>query len=770
MPPRRLLVAVFAGTAMLHFLVWATIPFRPYTVYAFAASLRASGRLESSRVPDFSPFYFHLHLLLARTGLSYLQFLHALEILIASLTAALFARLCLEFFPARVAVAGSLLFVLSPAPLMLSHLLLPEVWRLFFDVSALLAFVLYRRMRRLRYLIVSTLFLGLSASTRPTALVLAAALATALVALEGRRAWGPSLLVAAGPVLFLGLVAARNRALTGRLDPTVMDPGAVFYGSNNPASRGVVVDSPLLKDMEEFGLKEPDWAHVLYRRFAAVALGRSVSAGEASRYWSSKAVAFLRRHPGEAIRLAGEKLELLCRAWEPPDTIPAFELERDLRAAHVPLLPFSLLVSLGVVGLWVERRRIADVLPLLACGVAGTANVLLFYVNTRMRAPLVPFAAFFACAALDALRDGLGRRVWRAVGTGVLAALAFFALLQVPTDTEATLRESFFAQYSASLLRAEAANLRNQGSREKAASVVARAVSTAPFSAEEMTLANLPYPSGGPIAASLPEARAEVAAGRATRDRLFDLGVLLFNGRDLESARRVFTALDMSGGRFDRGGRCAPAPAFYLARIVELSGGERPDAERLFRSALRTAPGDATALAHLSLLLDESGRAGEAAAVREELFAERSDVDAAFALGRACLERGHAGEAALWHGRVAEWLPDFRRARLYAAAASFGAGDVTGAISHAEAAFSLREDPIGLESFILPAYERAARDEPASAPARFRLGRALRRYGRFSEARERLRETLALDPAFQPASRELSLLDRIKETAAPTRP
>src|ERR1019366_9738628 len=88
-------------------------------------------------------------------------------------------------------------------------------------------------------------------------------------------------------------------------------------------------------------------------------------------------------------------------------------------------------------------------------------------------------------------------------------------------------------------------------------------------------------------------------------------------------------------------------------------------------------------------------------------------------------------------GRVAQWLPDFRRARLYAAAASFRGGDVTSAISHAEAAFSLREDPVALETFILPAYEQAAWDEPGSAAARFRLGRALRRYGRFAEARGR---------------------------------
>lgn len=755
------MVAVVAGAAALHVAVWAAIPFRPVTIYTLAASLRAAGRLESSRVPDFSPFYFHVHLLLAQTGLPYAPFLHAVEILAASLTAGLFARLCLEFFPARIAAAGSLLFVLSPAPLLLSQLFLPEVWRDLFDVAALLAFVLFRRTWRLRLVVVAGLFLGLSASTRPTALVLAVALAAALLLCEGRRALRPAAILVAGPLLFLLLISLRNGALVGSPDPTVMDPGAVFYLGNNPTSRGTPADSPLLKQMEADVAGQPDYVHVLYKRFPAVALGHSVSAGEASRYWTQKAAAFLRRHPREALRLTGEKLGLLCRAWEPPDSIAAFELERELRAARVPLVPFSLLVSLGVVGVWTQRRRATHVLPLLACGVACAASVVLFYVNSRMRAPLVPFAAFFACAALDALSRGFHRRAWRTVGAGALAVLTLLALLSIPMDAETTLRHAWQAQYSASFLRAEAADLRNRGSREAAAVVVARAVATAPFSAEEMTLANLPYPSGGPVAASLGAARAEIAAGRATRDRLFDLGILLYEGRDLDAARAVFTALETSGGRFDRGGRCAPAPAFYLARIAELGAGERRDAERLFRSALRTAPGDATTLAHLGVLLEESGRLEEAAAAREELFAERPDVDAAFALGQACLERGRARDAGLWLDRVAEWLPDFRRARLYAAAGSFRAGDVASAISHAEAAFSIREDPAGLEAFILPAYEQAARGEPGSAAARFRLGRALRRYGRFSEARERLTEALALDPSFEPARGERTLLERV---------
>ena len=234
---RWLPAAVFAGAGLLHFAVWAAIPFRPFTIYKLAASLRAAGRLEPFRVPDFSPFYFHLHLLLARTGLSYAPILHAVEILATALTAALFARLCLEFFPARVSAAGSLLFVLSPAPLLLSQLLLPEVWRLLFDVSALLAFVLFRRTCRLRHVIAAALLLGLSASTRPTALVLAVALAAALLVTDGLEALRPAAVLVAGPLLFLSLIALRNAALTGSVDPTVMDPGAVFYlGTTRPAA------------------------------------------------------------------------------------------------------------------------------------------------------------------------------------------------------------------------------------------------------------------------------------------------------------------------------------------------------------------------------------------------------------------------------------------------------------------------------------------------------------------------------------------------------
>jgi tetratricopeptide (TPR) repeat protein len=751
---------VFAGAVALHAAVWASLPLRPVVIYPLAASLRAAGRLEPLRVPDFSPFYFHLHLLLARTGLSYEPFLHAVEIVAISLAAALFARVCLGLFAFRVAAAGALLFVLSPGPVVFPHLLLPETWRLLFDVGGLLALLACRRTGRLTLAAASGLLFGLSTATRPVALVVALALAAALLAVDGRRAWRASLLVAAGPVLFLALLAVRNRALTGALDPTVMDPGPVFYGSNNPASRGIVVDSPVLKQMEEFGPDEPDWAHVLYKRFAASAWGRPVTAREASRYWSAKALAFLGHHPRRALALAGEKVGLLVRSWEAPDSVPAFELLARLRDAHVPLVPFSVLAALAIAGAFFCRSALDGAFVLLAGAAACTAGLVAFYVNIRMRAPLLPYAVLFACATLAAARDAWRRKTFSRLTAGAAAVLALFGMFALPTDAGTSLRHAWRAKYDASLLRAEASRLRNEGKREEAAAAVGRAVALAPFVADDLTLANLPYPEGGPHALALGSVRDEAASGAATPDRLFDLGVFLFDAGDREGARGTFTALERSGRRFDRSGRVAPAPAFYLGRIVELGGGDRRDAEKRFRAALRTAPGDATTLAHLSVLLDESGRPHEAEAVRAELFAESSDVDAAFALGRACLERGRARDAAVWSGRVARWLPDFRPGRLTASAASFGAGDVGGAISNAEAAFSLREDPAALEPFVLKAYARAAQDEPASAAARFRLGRVLRRCGRFAEARERLDEALGLDPLFEPARRELILLER----------
>jgi tetratricopeptide (TPR) repeat protein len=757
---RALPLGTFAGALALHGAVWAAGPVWPVSIYSLAGALWAAGRLAPERVADFSPFTFHLHAALAGTALGGGAFLHGVEIVAAAATAALFSRLCLELFALRVAAAGALLFVLSPGQLVLPHLFLPEVWRLLFDVGGLLALVVYRRTRRLPLAAASGLLFGLSTATRPVALAVVFAIAAALLAIEGRRAWRASILVAAGPVLFLGLIAARNRALTGRLDPTVMDPGPAFYGSNNPASRGTFVDSPLLKQMEEFGPKEPDWAHVLYKRFAAAASGRPVTAREASRYWSAKAVAFLARHPRRAFGLAGEKVGLLVRSWEAPDSISAFELLGRLSAAHVPFVPFSLLAALALVGLWACRSRVGEFLPLLAGAAAGSAGLVAFYVNARMRAPLAPYAVLFACAALAAARGAWRGRTPGRLAAGAAAVLVLAVLFELPMDAEQSLRHAWQAKYDASLLRANASRLRNEGKREEAAVAVTSAVSEAPFAADDMTLANLPYPAGGPRAAALGRARAEAVSGAATPDRLFDLGVLLLDAGDREGARGAFAALELSGRRFDRGGRVAPAPAFHLARIAEAAGGDRAAAERLYRSALRTAPGDAATLAHLTVLLEEDGRPAEAAVIRDELFAVHSDVDAAFALGAAFLERGHASRAAPWLSRVAAWLPDFRGAQLLAAVASAESGDLSGGVARAETAFALREDPAPLEGPVLALYERAAREEPTSAETRLLLGRALRRYGRFGEARERLTEALALDPSLEPARRELTLLER----------
>ncbi|MEN8161573.1 MAG: tetratricopeptide repeat protein [Myxococcota bacterium] len=266
--------------------------------------------------------------------------------------------------------------------------------------------------------------IGGLALARENALILAGVLGLWLLALPGaetRRRLALATVFTAGIGAVLAPIALRNWWIGGELHLTTSQFGANLYIGNHSGAPGGY--EPLVPghgvEHERQDIQE----------LAEQALGRSLTAGEVSDYWTGRVIEYVRSEPGDFARLMGRKLALLVSTIELVDTEDQYataDYSWVLRTAGIwghfgVLLP---LATLGVFVTWPRRRTLWWLHAAIA---AYASTLLIFYVVTRYRYPLVPFLALFAGAGI------VGAAAWARARPRreVFAALAVVSVLAI---------------------------------------------------------------------------------------------------------------------------------------------------------------------------------------------------------------------------------------------------------------------------------------------------------------------------------------------------
>jgi Flp pilus assembly protein TadD len=267
------------------------------------------------------------------------------------------------------------------------------------------------------------LALGVFALNRPNALAYAVALVVWLGVRARGRYWRRALALACGVAIPIAPVAARNVLVAGDFVLISSHGGLNFYIGNNPEADGTYHRVPGITPSIEGQEKDA-------RLLAENAVGRRLRASEVSRYFYARAWAWIREHPGTALRLLCRKIAYVFNSTDLSLNYSYAYYSRD----EPTLLRFLvigpwLLVPLGLWGLAAEWRRVpgfplwASFVPIYGLSVAA------FFVSSRYRLPLLVPLCVGAGAALERLRGLIRGRQARALlgQVVVLAALALFA-------------------------------------------------------------------------------------------------------------------------------------------------------------------------------------------------------------------------------------------------------------------------------------------------------------------------------------------------------
>ena len=608
------------------------------------------------------------------------------------------------------------------------------------------------------------LTLGMLALTRENAMVLIAVVALwsimrrtdreadGTVGERVRRRTVPFLVALA---VVLTPIALRNFAVGGGFYVTTSQFGTNLYLGNNPLTDGTAGSLVAGRGAAEYEQRDAI-------ELAERATGRSLSPGEVSAYWTSRAVAFVSSQPWAWLKLMARKTLLLVNTTEMLDT----ESQESYAEWSIPLRlggylgHFGVLVPLAAIGLmltWPARRQLW---VLYALAGAYALSVVLFFIYARYRYPLVPFLILFAGVSIVGIYERLsansraGRafqtrqansRVGRAfqarqansrVGRAFQARQANSRVGRAFQARQADSRVGRAFQARQQMWSFLAGGGRWRSVLQVAAIVLLIVVTNRPMLSASRMRAITEHNYGAALQGDkrIDEALAHyeraVAADPTYVPAYSNMGAALSAQGRIDAAKRAYQrALELDPEFADA--------HFNLGNTL-LREGNAAAAIEHFERARRARPGAPELNHNLGLALAEAGRLDDAAAAYER----------ALALSPASVETLTAlADVESSRGRTAKALDYLRRSVALRPA---------DAATHYNVARLLLESDRAAEA--LPEFEEAVRLAPGKAEMRNDFGIALATLGRFTEARQQFREALRLSPGDAAAARNLAAL------------
>ena len=439
-------VALFAGALVVRLIYFSQLRGTPYfdvligdaREYDAWARRIASGQGLGTEVFYQTPLYPYLLATIFKIAGHHLFVVRVLQAVSSSAACVLVAIAGERFFDRRTGLVAGILLAVYPPAIFFDGLIQKSSLDLLLVSGLLCLLALISTTPRWTTIALAGVTAALLSLNRENARVLIPLVAAWLLARRrlprGFRlqAESPATHDTRWTIVFAAAVAAvlipvglRNYAAGGEFLLSTSQAGPNFYIGNHAGASGLY--ESLLPGRGNAKFERED-----ARRLAEQAVGRTLSPGEVSSYWTTRALADIRREPLAWLRLMGRKLLLSVNAAEAPDaeSIAAYAAQSSLLGAML-WFDLGVLLPLAVLGAWLERARWRQLWILPAIAGALLLSMAAFFVFARYRFPVVPVLALFAAVPLVRL-PSLSRMRAAGWGPGLSAAIAVAIVCRLP--------------------------------------------------------------------------------------------------------------------------------------------------------------------------------------------------------------------------------------------------------------------------------------------------------------------------------------------------
>jgi 4-amino-4-deoxy-L-arabinose transferase-like glycosyltransferase len=282
--------------------------------------------------------------------------------------------------------------------------------------------------------------LGISALARPNVLLLVIPILPWMY-FSFRRRLSKSRLVIAAMVFGASTTAVilpvtiRNLVVGDDIVLISAQGGANFYIGNGPGATGVFrvpsVFPPTRAD-------DPMQQRLAYTRVARSDLGEDLAPSEISRYWWNRASSHIADHPDQWIHLMGLKLGLFFNEFESGNSRDYPSSRNFSSVLRLPLPTFGLVAPLALLGMALAwKKKEALVFPLYAMVLTYVVSLMIFFVLSHYRMPVMPFMVLFAAYGVVWIAEKIRERrmLPLVLAAGTLALCIVVTQMDLVDDT-----------------------------------------------------------------------------------------------------------------------------------------------------------------------------------------------------------------------------------------------------------------------------------------------------------------------------------------------
>ncbi len=350
------------------------------------------------------------------------------QTLLATISCILLMKITHKLFNRTTAVIAGGIFALTGVLVFYSSTLLYVELTVF--LSLLTIYLLLLSTGKWWQHTLTGIFYGLFVICRPEMLILLSFLLLWQIKFR-KENWQALTNFALTTALVIAVIPIRNYLIAR--DPVIFTAhsGINFYFGNNPSADGTWQPA---KELDPgFG-----FSHERLKRVAKFINGRELSWSQASFYWLKQGINFILKYPSKYLKLLGRKLLLFFANYEIPnnyyfETILPFSL--PLKIAFINFGSILALALIGIIISWQNRKKLSPVYIFI---VGYLLSSLLFYVLSRLRAPVIPLLIIFASHTVEQLYQILTRRQVKKFALILIGALLIYlATNLIPIDRRA---------------------------------------------------------------------------------------------------------------------------------------------------------------------------------------------------------------------------------------------------------------------------------------------------------------------------------------------